>query len=132
MSWEEFEQISAWHDRLLTILGDRKNRPLLSRIREIGASWADSRDLLRRLNNGMSMEVIRKNLEAEKWRWRMVYALKRFAEQHATIKNEVEDLQKFILDPVSEMGRAGIELLSVVSRWCELELRQPTNSRGGE
>ena len=132
MGWKEFEEVTRVREELYDSLEKKENRPLLSRLRDISASWATSRERMLRTNGVLSMTEINKNLMAEKWRWRMVYSLKRFAESHKSLNETIEDIQQFILNPVAGSDRRGIELLGVVSRWCELELRKPQNSKGGE
>jgi len=41
-------------------------------------------------------------------------------------------VQQFILKPVAGSNRDGIELLGVLGRWCELQLRKPENRKGEE
>ncbi|HDH97690.1 MAG TPA: hypothetical protein ENF70_00955 [Deltaproteobacteria bacterium] len=62
----------------------------------------------------------------------MVYSLKRLGESRESLNEAIEDIQQFILNPVTGGRRRGIELLGVVSRWCELELRKPQKSKGGD
>lgn len=132
MAWEEFEQASGIHDKLIPTMKEKKNRPLLSRLRDISASWASSRDRLFRSPRILSMETIKHDLEAEKWRWRMVYSLKRLSERRESLTGVIEEVQQFIINPTSYYDRWGIELLGVISRWCELELRKPANNKGGD
>ena len=132
MGWEEFEEITRVREELYSHLEKKENRPLLSRLRDISASWAASKERMLRANGVLPMREINKNLMAEKWRWRMVYSLKRLGESRKNLNEVIKDIQQFILNPVAGGGRHGIELLGVVSRWCELELRKPQNSKGGE
>ena len=132
MAWQEFAEVSRNHDQLVTVLKAKENRPLLSRLRDISSSWAASRDQLRRASPGLPMAVIKKNIEAEKWRWRMVYAMKRLGEKRSDLTETIRDVQHFITNPVAGGHRPGIELLGVLSRWCEFELRSSMNGKGGE
>ena len=132
MGWEEFEEVTRVREALYGHLEKRENRPLLSRLRDISASWAASRERMLRANGVLPITEIHKNLMAEKWRWRMVYSLKRLGESRESLNEAIEDIQQFILNPVTGGRRRGIELLGVVSRWCELELRKPQKSKGGD
>ncbi len=132
MGWEEFEEVTRVREKLYDSLEKKENRPLLSRLRDISASWAASRERMLRANGALPITEIQKSLMAEKWRWRMVYSLKRLGESRKNLHEAIEDIQQFILNPVAAGDRRGIELLGVVSRWCELELRKPQNSKGGE
>lgn len=132
MHWKEFESISGMKKDLYPLLQEKDNRPLLSRLRDIGSSWAESRDRLLRNGGQQSIEHIRRELMAEKWRWRMVYSLERFGRNRQSIQEVIEKVQQFILNPVAGSDRSGIELLGVLSRWCELQLRTSENRKGGE
>ncbi len=132
MGWDEFDEITRVRGKLYDSLEKTENRPLLSRLRDINASWTASRDKMRQANGMLTMTEINKNLMAEKWRWRMVYSLKRLGESRKNLNEAVKDIQQFILNPVAGGKRHGIEFLGVVSRWCELELSKPQNSKGGE
>lgn len=132
MHWREFVSIAELKDILYPLLMQNENRPLLDRLREISASWEKSRLELLRTGQAMSLDSIRQRLEAEKWRWRMVYALARFAERHQALNETIKTLQQFILQPVAATDRTGIELLGVLSRWCELHTRTANNRKGGD
>ncbi len=132
MHWREFLTIAALKETLYPVMCDNENRPLLDRLRWIFASWEKSRDELLCTGQVMGLERIRQRLAAEKWRWRMVYSLARFAERNQSLNETITTLQRFILNPVAATDRTGIELLGVLSRWCELQLRTADNRRGGD
>jgi len=132
MCWKEFEAVSRMKNDLYPLLQEKDYRPLLNRLRDIASSWAESKDRLLRNGGHQSIEHIKRELMAEKWRWRMVYSLSRFGRNRQSLQNVIEKVQQFILDPVAESDRNGIELLEVLSRWCELQLRKPENRKGGE
>ncbi len=131
MCWMEFESVNRVKNELYPLLCEKDNRPLLNRLRDIASSWAESRERMLRNGEQQSVEHIRRQLMAQKWRWRMVYALARFSQGHQSIQKVIETLQQFILGKVGGY-RDGIELLAVLSRWCELQLRRPENRKGGE
>ncbi|MEW6288432.1 MAG: type III-A CRISPR-associated protein Cas10/Csm1 [Thermodesulfobacteriota bacterium] len=122
MHWREFEEVADKFDKFLNLLKEPTNAPLLRRLLDIAASWQESRESLRR-SGTMTMAAIEKQLEAEKWRWQMVYSLARFVERNKGIKDEIASIQQFILGKVAETDRTGIALLGLLGRWCELRLR---------
>jgi len=122
MHWREFEVLSRWQAKLLEIASDARNASLVRRLSAIAASWRESRAMLER-QSGLSMEEIKTQLEAEKWCWQMVYALKRYAKERPALDKDIEELQQFITSVVGGTKRQGIELLGVLARWCELRLR---------
>ncbi|OGQ86306.1 MAG: type III-A CRISPR-associated protein Cas10/Csm1 [Deltaproteobacteria bacterium RIFOXYD12_FULL_56_24] len=121
MHWKEFKDIVNQFNNLMSLLEDPANAPLLRRLLDIAASWQGSRERLKQ--SGMTMAAIEKQLEAEKWRWQMVYSLARFVERNKGIKDEIASIQQFILCKVAETDRTGITLLGLLGRWCELRLR---------
>lgn len=124
MHWKEFEVVSAIRDELMEVLKEKKNYPLLCRLRDIGASWHTSHEKLKRKESQkISIAEIEQRLMAEKWRWRMVYNLARFCDAHDSVKDFIKRLQEIIVNPIADTKCHGIELLSLLARWCELELR---------
>ena len=132
MHWKEFATVSRMKNDLYPLLKEKDNRPLLNRLRDIASSWAKSSAQMFRNGGQQSIEHIRRNLMAEKWRWRMVYSLARFGRNHESVQEVIEKAQQFILNPVAGSNRDGIELLGVLGRWCELQLRKPKNRKGEE
>jgi len=133
MKWDEFERISKVQEELFQHLQVKENRPLLTRLSAISSSWAASRDRMIRAEGSIPIATIQQNLLAEKWRWQMVYSLKRLGESRKNLNEAIKEIQRFILQPVPGGNRTGIELLGVISRWCELQLRNPkSNSKGGK
>ena len=125
MHWQEYAAIASVEQKLTTIVGKKENYPLLRRLREIALSWHRSREYLKRTQHNRTLEEIHEQIQAEKWRWRMVYSLSRFAEgKGKDIRVEIDQLQKFILGRVAGTERLGIELLGVLTRWSELKLRK--------
>lgn len=133
MHWDEFIEIQARKDFLMALLADSRNRPLLTRLQAIAASWDKSRQSMEREATNRTMQQIQQQLLAERWRWLMVYSLARFGEsRNESTREEIRNLQHFILNPVAASERRGIDLLGVLGRWCELLLRKPEDRKGEE
>ena len=125
MHWQEYEAITEIQEKLSTIVGQKENYPLLQRLRNIFLSWQGSEERRKRQQRDCTIQEIHEQIQAEKWRWRMVYALSRFSlGKEKDMKEEIEALQKFIVGRVADTDRLGIELLGVVSRWSELKIRK--------
>jgi CRISPR-associated protein Csm1 len=122
MHWSELEEVASRHTQLVALLTDPRNGALLRRLQDIAASWESSRASLER-REALTIEAIQQQLAAEKWRWRMVYALSRFTKDKPELKKEVDSLQRFITSQVGGTARQGIELLGLLARWCELSMR---------
>lgn len=119
MHWEEFERIKEMKDALDTLLQDGNNWPLLRRLRNIALSWSESRDALKRRKPEYEMRKIIQDIEAERWRWRMVYSLARYAQGNAALRPELDKITQFIVKDIGASRRSGIELLHVPVRWVE-------------
>ena len=133
MHWNEFIEIQARKDFLMPLLAASRDRPLLTRLQAIAASWDKSRQSLVREETSRTMQQIQQQLLAERWRWLMVYSLARFGEsRNSSVREEIGNLQHFILNPVAATERRGIEFLGVLGRWCEFLLRKPENRKGEE
>ena len=125
MHWQEYEAITEIQEKLTTIVGQKENYPLLHRLRNIFLSWHGSEERRKRQQRNCTLQEIHEQIQAEKWRWRMVYSLSRFSQgKEKDIREEIEALQKFIVGRVADTDRLGIELLGVLSRWSELKLRK--------
>lgn len=122
MHWSELEEVARLNTQLVALLTDPRNGALLRRLQEIAASWESSRASLER-REALTIEAIQQQLAAEKWRWRMVYALSRFTKDKPELKKEIDSLQRFITSQVGGTSRTGIELLGLLARWCELSMR---------
>ncbi len=119
MKGREFSEVSAQYERLLSIVREKENRPLLNRLRQIYSACR----VCSQAKDRLSWDEIEKKILAERWQWLMVYSLARFGKKRADLQNEIDGLQRFIAGNVAGANRIGIELLGVLSRWCELRLR---------
>ncbi len=119
MNWLEFSEVSAQYERLLSIVQEKENRPLLNRLRQIYSACR----VCSQAKDRLSWEEIEKKILAERWQWLMVYSLARFGKKRADLQKEIDGLQRFIAGNVAGANRIGIELLGVLGRWCELRLR---------
>lgn len=120
MHWKEFSVLATQYHNLLSIIEDKKNYPLLHRLRQIHAACITCSGE----KETMTLQEIEDRILAERWQWLMVYALSRFDKNKPALKDQIENLQRFISGHVAETNRLGIELLGVLSRWCELRVRK--------
>jgi CRISPR-associated protein Csm1 len=130
MHWREFSTVHDMVKSLKDFMQQPSGRPLLNRLRAIAASWHSSKWQLLRNSNCVKMDDIRKQLDAEKWRWQSVYAMCRIVEGHQNLKSIISDLQAFICNPVSHTNRSGIELLGMLCQWLELLYRNVQVRKG--
>lgn len=125
MHWREFSTLADIHLKLMKILNKKENYSFLHRLRDIALSWQESAEKLKRSEEKISLDEIHMRLQAEKWRWRMVYALSRYLEnKDERVKNDIGEIMAFIVKNVAGTERTGIELLGVLARWSELKIRK--------
>lgn len=124
MHWLEFGKLCEAYAHLFNIVQTKENYPLLNRLQDVAKSWSESRANLLREEDGISLESIKEQLEAEKWRWRMVYSLHRFGKDKTGFKKEIVEIQRLATSSVAGTNRKGIEFLGVLTRWCELRMRK--------
>ena len=124
MHWKQFSALADMQIQLMALVSRKEHYPLLQRLRAIALSWQESARKLKQSKGEMPLEEIRNRLQAEKWRWRMVYTLSRYSDAKSEeIKNDIESIKEFITGNVAGTEKTGIELLGVLTRWSELKLR---------
>lgn len=124
MHWKQFSALADMQIKLMALISQKEHYPLLQRLRAIALSWQESARKLKQSKGEMPLEEIRNRLQAEKWRWRMVYTLSRYSDAKSEeIKNDIESIKEFITGNVAGTEKTGIELLGVLTRWSELKLR---------
>jgi CRISPR-associated protein Csm1 len=123
MTWAEFTCLSQKKDELCRFVEETGKRALLGRLRGISESFQLSRRVLEWGGGITSNEELMKQLNAERWRWQMVYSLHRFAEGEQQLMGMMDRMQQFIMSNIPGSPRRGIELLHVLARWVELFTR---------
>jgi CRISPR-associated protein Csm1 len=124
MHWKQFSALAAMQEKLVAIVSRKEDYPLLQRLRAVALSWQESARELKRSKENIPIAEISNRLQAEKWRWRMVYALSRYSDSKSEqVKNDIESIKEFITGNVAGTELAGIELLGVLTRWSELKIR---------
>jgi len=132
LDWQEFDLLSHWFERLSSHFSDPANRPLLRHLQRIAGVWDGLRQqkvlAANKIQGRVDLRQIAQSISAEKWCWQMVYSLSRYTRSRPEAEDLVEELKKFILQPVNPGPRQGIELLGLLCRWTELYLRKPQDA----
>jgi CRISPR-associated protein Csm1 len=124
MHWKQFSALAIIQKKLVALVSQKEHYPLLQRLRAIAVSWQESVQELKRSQEKISLEDVSERLQAEKWRWRMVYTLSRYSETKSEkIRNDIDLIKYFISGKVDGTEMTGIELLGVLTRWSELKIR---------
>src|SRR5262249_33667 len=126
MSWERFDAVRAWQEKLLHMLTPDGGLPalpraFLSRLMEIYALYDDNRERKKKLSRGkeISRDQIQEMIHYDRWQWRLVYQLSRFGERHREHQDTINQLRQ-------EITREGglIADLHVLVRWAALLTRE--------
>lgn len=125
LGWEQFPEVCHWKDELLAMLQaangkEKVSRALLSRLLEISYLYRENRDRLRqRLQKGeINEEQFRSLVDYDRWRWRMVYHLSRFAQRYRSQEQALQNLK----EALSQRGL--IQNIHIAARWAELLTRE--------
>lgn len=125
MGWEHFARVKEWKDRLVKMLqpeggGEKVPRALLTRLMEISSLYrANLAVQRRRLRNGeIDEKQFRELVAHDRWRWRLIYHLSRFAQRHQSQQENLKTLQEALLQ------KDLITSVHVAARWAELLTRE--------
>lgn len=123
VGFEELGRFTAFKDVLERMLTDDE-RPMpagfLRRLFEIWEAYCNERKLIEDREKALPLETVKARARWQRWRWHLAYGLRGFARKHPHWKDEVEDIQRRLLDE-----RESIEdRLGVPLRWTELQIRK--------
>ena len=126
--WDTWRSIHSWKDRLVSLISPEKGKPLprsfLTRLSEVYHAYLLNLSKLREMGSKgeIGMERLQELTRFGRWKWRLVYSLSRFAEQHKEAKETIEELQRDIAGGLIEHTRA-------IARWAELLTRRKEEGR---
>jgi len=125
LGWEQFAEVDYWKNELLAMLqaanGEKKvSRALLTRLMEISQLYRANRQVQQaRLRRGEIDETqFRSLVQHDRWRWRMVYHLSRFAQRYSGQERALQELK----EALSQKGL--IQNIHIAARWAELLTRE--------
>lgn len=125
LGWEQFPEVCGWKDELLAMLQaangkEKVPRALLTRLMEISYLYRKNRDDLSQLlrKGEIKEEQFRSLVDYDRWRWRMVYHLSRFAQRYRSQERALQNLK----DALSQKGL--IQNIHIAARWAELLTRE--------
>ncbi len=135
LSWQDFQVAQALKQDLIQWINEPENgkkamnRGLLSRLSQIYATYQKEADLIRKQNKEgkILLGEVNERILYNKWRWRLVYSLRRFMNQNKEYKDEIEAIQTALTennlykDHKSE--QPVIEYLDIPVQWAEYQLR---------
>jgi len=142
LSWNDFKVAQSLKDDLIQWIekpkNDKKkmNRGLLSRLKQIYATYQKEADLLyKQAKEGrIDLSEVAERVRYNKWRWRLVYSLKRFINQNKEYDTEILNIQNALIENNSYNNIPSeqpiIAYLDIPIQWAEYELR--TNKKEDE
>jgi len=135
LSWNDFEVAKALKDDLVQWIENpsegktKMNRGLINRLNQIYSTYQKEADLVKKQEKEgkIKIEEVADRIQYNKWRWRLVYSLKRFLNQNENYNNEIENIQKALIDSNIYRGQLSeqpiIEYLDLPVKWAEYQLR---------
>jgi len=126
LGWEDFERAQQMKELLRGLLKSADgrgpvSRALLTRLKQIHDLYtrnerAQVKQLLKEM---VSLKDFQRDVQYDRWRWRLAYGLTRFEEGHGERMEELDGVRKWIM----EGGDTRIAYLDLPVRWVELLTR---------
>ncbi|MCF7740518.1 MAG: type III-A CRISPR-associated protein Cas10/Csm1 [Candidatus Marinimicrobia bacterium] len=127
INWSDLEVIKKITKDLCEAI-DKKNlnKGILTRLRRIYSNYSSEKKIVNS-NQDIEPQQRKEMIQYNKWRWRMVYDLNRYAEtnkKHAGLINAIQDAllsgHQYKNEPIKENLQ---EYIDIPARWAELLLR---------
>jgi len=135
LSWNDFKAAQSLEDDLFRWIEKPENgkkamnRGLLSRLKQIYTTYQKEADLIRKQEKDgkINLNEITERIQYNKWRWRLVYSLKRFMNQNKEYKTEIQKIQTALCESNKykdfQSEQPIIEYLDIPIQWAEYQLR---------
>jgi CRISPR-associated protein Csm1 len=123
VSWNNFEICSEIKELILDIA--KANKGIINRLKQIYLLYWKNESLYS--NVEIKTDEIREKIHYNKWMWRMVYSLYRFAKDNKEKEAKIEELKRYLTDSVYKNYKAEQEAISfadIPARWAEFLLRK--------
>lgn len=121
VGWESFADAIRLKDTLLDIVKKTNNQSIINRLRQVVIAVDE---ISEREKCGKFEEMI----YWDKWRWQLVYNLKRMAKRYPEVASQLEDLQQQLITPQALANKQPVmEWLQLPVRWAEFLLRSKEN-----
>jgi len=135
LRWNDFEVAKALKNDLIKWIKEPENgkkpmnRGLLSRLKQIYATYQKEAESIRKQEKDgqIGLGEIAERIQYNKWRWRLVYSLRRFINQNKDYNDEIQNIQTALCDTncygdhQSELPI--IEYLDIPVKWAEYQLK---------
>lgn len=121
IGWESFNDAVRLRDTLQDIAKKTDSQAIIDRLRQVVIAVDEIRT---REKTGKFEEMI----YWDKWRWRLVYNLKRMAKRYPEVESQLEKLQQQLTTPQTLANKQPVmEWLQLPVRWAEFLMRSKAN-----
>ena len=122
LSWKNFEICSKVKDLIVDIA--RENKGIINRLKQIYLLYKKDEAFYSKVE--IRTDEIREKIHYNKWMWRMVYSLYRFAKDNKKKDAEIEELKHYLTNNVYKEYKPeedAISFADIPARWAEFLLR---------
>jgi CRISPR-associated protein Csm1 len=122
LSWKNFEICQEIKELIMEIA--KENKGIINRLKQIYLLYQKNES--RYTNIEIKTDEIREEIFYNKWMWRMVYSLYRFAKDNKKKEMEIENLKRYLAESVYKNNKAeedAISFIDIPARWAEFLLR---------
>ena len=117
IGWESFAEAAQLRDTLLDIIKKIENQAIIDRLRQVVIAVEEIKT---REKSGKFQEII----YWDKWRWRLVYNLKRMQKRYPEVESQLENLLQQLITPQTQANKQPVmEWLQMPVRWAEFLTR---------
>lgn len=121
IGWESFADVVKLRETIEQITKETQSRAIIDRLRQVVISV---QEIEQRHKHGQIQELI----YWDKWRWRLVYSLKRMGKRYPEVKDKLSDLLNQLITPQSIANKQPVmEWLQLPVRWAEFLMRSKAN-----
>lgn len=121
IGWESFDDAIKLRETIEQITTETQSRAIIDRLRQVVIAV---QEIEQRHKHGQIQELI----YWDKWRWRLVYNVKRMEKRYPEIKDKLNELLNHLVTPQSIPNKQPImEWLQLPVRWAEFLMRSKAN-----
>jgi CRISPR-associated protein Csm1 len=121
IGWESFADAVKLRETIELITNETQSQSIIDRLRQVVIAV---QEIEQRHKHGQIQELI----YWDKWRWRLVYNLKRMEKRYPEVTDKLNELLKLLITPQSIPNKQPVmEWLQLPVRWAEFLMRSKAN-----
>ena len=124
IGWESFDKSVKMKNDIISITKKTNSHAIIDRLRQVVIATEGFKKINRSPN---SKQEINEMIYWDKWRWRLIYNLKRMSESNPVIKHDLETLQQQLIEPIANNDQPVLDWLQMPVRWAEYLMRSKNN-----